>query len=192
MMKPAVFLDRDGTLIEEVGYIHKVEDLKVIDGTSKAIKQLNENGFITIIVTNQSGVARGYFEEKDVHNLNGALEDILKKDNAWFDKVYYCPHHIKGNIEKYTISCECRKPKAGLINQALKDFPNIDLSQSYVIGDKLIDVELGHNAGCKGILVKTGYGAQMIQDSDDNSVKPDFVAENVEEAISFILSEKIN
>lgn len=185
--KPAVFLDRDGTLIEEIGYICNPDDIKLIEGTAEAVKKINDNGYLAIVVTNQSGVARGYFDEECVHRLNNALAKLLKEQNAYFDGVYYCAHHPKGTVKKYSIECNCRKPKPGLINQALKDFEEIDISKSYVIGDKLIDVELAHNSGCKGILVKTGYGADMSKDSSKTT--PDFIANNVNDAVEWILNQ---
>lgn len=186
--RSAVFLDRDGTLIEEANYLKNLEDLKIIKGTPEAVKKLNKNGILAIMVTNQSGVARGYFDEDNVKFLNKSLNSLLKKDGAYLDGFYYCPHHIKGIIDEYAKECDCRKPKAGLIQQALQDFREIDLKKSYVIGDKLCDIELAKNAGCRGILVKTGYGSQLAEEVQ-NSIKPDFIAETIEEAVNWLLQD---
>ena len=183
----AVFLDRDGTLIEDVNYLKNVEDIKLIDGTAKSIKKLNDNNILALLVTNQSGVARGYFTEDNVHVINNALANILKDKQAYLDEYYYCPHHMKGNIEKYNIECDCRKPKTGMIKQALENFNKINLNKSYVIGDKAIDIELARNAGCKGILVKTGYGAQLVENIS-NYIDADYIAENINDAVDWILN----
>ena len=180
----AVFLDRDGTLIEDAKYLKRVEDIKIIDGTPESIKKLNDNNVLAFLVTNQSGVARGYFSEDDVTIINNALSDVLKAKDAYLDGYYYCPHHTKGTVKEYSCDCDCRKPKSGMINQALNIFKEINLKKSYVIGDKAIDIELAKNAGCKGILVKTGYGAQV---ADENNIEADYIAENINDAVNWVL-----
>lgn len=187
--KPAVFIDRDGTLIVEIGYIKNIEDYKLIKGAELAVKKLNDNDIFAILVTNQAGVARGYFDENNVHTINQVLKDDLKKKGAYLDGIYYCPHHPEGIIPKYAKICGCRKPAIGLIQQAVKDFDNIDLAKSYVIGDKLIDVELGKNAGCKGILVKTGYGSQIVEIKEKNKIMPDYIANTIEDAVNWVIKD---
>lgn len=134
-------------------------------------------------------MARGYFDEENVKKLNNLLNDILKAEGAWLDGAYYCPHHPEGKISRYTIACECRKPKSGLINLAMKDFKDIDPLKSFVIGDKASDVELAKNAGCRGVLLKTGYGSQVLEGSYQEFVKPDYIAEDILDAVNWILNE---
>ena len=187
--RSAVFLDRDGTLIEDIGYLKDEKDLKLIEGASESIRNLNKHNIPAILVTNQSGVARGYFTEDTVKHINQALSSMLKQDNAYLDGIYYCPHHIKGSVEKYTKVCSCRKPNPDLIQQAVEDFKDMDISKSYVIGDKAIDIELARNAGCKGILVKTGYGSKVIDGTYDRFIKPDYIAQDINDAVNWILQD---
>ena len=149
---PAVFLDEDGTLICEAEYLKDTKDLKLFESTARAIKKLNENNIPAILVSNQSGVARGYFDEENVKQLNSHLNNLLMLEGACLDGFYYCPHHPKGSEKDYSIDCNCRKPKTGMIKQALQDFENIDLEKSYVVGDKPLDIQLAKNAGSKAFL----------------------------------------
>ena len=151
-MARAVFLDRDGTIIEDIGYLGECSKIKFLPRASKAIKLLNENGFKVIVATNQSGVARGYFTEETVREINRYIQETLAKQGALIDKFYYCPHHIEGIIEEYKKECYCRKPNPGMIEQAVGEF-DIELKNSFVIGDKSTDIELGHRAGCRTILL---------------------------------------
>ncbi len=182
---PAVFLDRDGTLIHEAHYLKELKDLKPFDETYEAIKKLNQNNILAIMVSNQSGVARGYFDEENVKFLNTSLNNMLKDKGAYLDGFYYCPHHPKGIVEKYSKICDCRKPKKGLIDQALVDFPEIVLESSYVVGDKPCDIELAKNSQCKSVFVKTGHG----EDFDTSLIKADYIAKGIKEAIESILSD---
>ena len=138
-MKPAVFIDRDGTINMEKHYLHKIEDFEFIHGSDKAIKMLNDKGFLVIIVTNQSGVARGFYNEEDVKKLHDHMKQELNKVGAHFDAIYYCPHHDESVIKQYKIDCDCRKPKTGMFNSAKKEF-DIDLNNSWMIGDKKEDI----------------------------------------------------
>ena len=151
-MERAVFLDRDGTIIEDVGYLGECGKIKFLPRVSEAIKLLNENGFKVIVTTNQSGVARGYFTEETVREINRYIQESLAKQGALIDKTYYCPHHIEGIIREYRKECHCRKPNSGMIEEATREF-GIDLKGSFVIGDKISDIEAGHRAGCKTILL---------------------------------------
>jgi len=151
-MERAVFLDRDGTIIEDVGYPRERSKVKFLPRVSKAIKLLNENGFRVIVITNQAGVARGYFTEETVREINRYVQESLTKQGAFIDMIYYCPHHIEGIIEEYSKECYCRKPNPGMIEQAVHEF-GIDLKNSFVIGDKISDIEAGQRAGCKTILL---------------------------------------
>lgn len=152
-MNRAVFFDRDGTLNEEVHYLHKIEDFKWIEGAIDAIKFCNDNGYLAIVITNQSGVARGYYPESDIIKLYGWMNDDLAKHGAHLDGIYYCPHHPTGTMKEYAIECDCRKPKPGMLFKAQKDH-NIDLKSSYLIGDSARDVECAEAAGVKGIMYK--------------------------------------
>lgn len=160
-MNKAVFFDRDGTLNEEVHYLHKIEDFKWIEGAIDAIKFCNDNGYLAIVITNQSGVARGYYPESDIMKLYDWMNDDLAKYGAHLDGIYYCPHHPTGKVREYAIDCDCRKPKPGMLFKAQKDH-NIDLKSSYLIGDGVRDVECAEAAGVKGIRYTGGNLHQAL------------------------------
>lgn len=186
----AVFFDRDGTLNVEAGYIKILENLVLAENAAEAIKKLNDNDILSILVTNQTGPARDYYAETHVKDLNNRLESLLKAENAYLDKMYYCPHLKTGIVKEYSFDCDCRKPKTGLIDQALKDFPQIEAGKSYVVGDKATDIELAHNAGCKGILLTTGYGQQVLDGTYQNlNCKPAYITDNVLDAVNWILED---
>lgn len=171
----AIFIDRDGTLIEEVNFLHRVEDLRFFDYTDESVKLLKEKGFLVIIATNQSGIARNVYSENDMHGIHEAIQNQL---TAKIDAFYFCPHLPNAG-------CSCRKPNLGMIEQACQDF-EIDLENSWMIGDKKLDVELGHNAKIKTALVLTGYGEKHLTQL---SQKPDVVAKTLIEAVSEILKD---
>lgn len=156
-MKRAVFIDRDGTINVEKEYLYLSDEFEFIPGAAKAIRLLNEAGFLVVVVTNQSGVARGYYTEEDVHLLHRHISTLLELDGSRVDAWYYCPHHPEGR-GSYALPCRCRKPQPGMLREAALRF-DIDLEASIMIGDKLVDVEAGRAAGCRPILVRTGYGA---------------------------------
>lgn len=158
--RKTVFLDRDGTMNEEVNYLHRPEDLKLIPGVPQAVRQLNEAGFRVVVVTNQAGVARGYYGEEDVKILHQYLNELLGTEGAHVDAFYYCPHHPEHGIGQYKQECSCRKPGIGMFEAADRDCP-VDRAQSFMVGDKLIDTEAGHRFGVRSILVGTGYGAEI-------------------------------
>ena len=160
-MNKAVFFDRDGTLNEEVHYLHKIEDFKWIEGAIDAIKFCNDNGYLAIVITNQSGVARGYYPEGDIMKLYDWMNVDLAKHGAHLDGIYYCPHHPTGTVKEYAIECDCRKPKPGMLFKAQKDH-NIDLKSSYLIGDGARDVECAEATGVKGILYRGGNLYQAL------------------------------
>ncbi len=168
----AVFIDRDGTLIEEVNFLHRVEDLQYFSYTDEAIRLLKEKGFLVVLVTNQSGIGRGIYTEDQMHSVHAKIQTDL---TAKLDAIYFCPHLPNAG-------CACRKPNLGMIEAALADLP-IDLENSWMIGDKILDVELGLNAGIKPILVLTGYGKKHL---DKLQRKPYRVAENLLEAVKII------
>ena len=149
-MNKAVFFDRDGTLNEEDHYLHKIEDFKWIEGAIDAIKYCNDNGYLAIVITNQSGVARGYYPESDIIKLYDWMNADLAKHGAHLDGIYYCPHHPTGKVKEYAIECDCRKPKPGMLFKAKQDY-DIDLENSFLVGDGARDVECAEAAGVTGI-----------------------------------------
>jgi heptosyltransferase-2 len=174
----AVFLDRDGTINEDVGYLDSPERLKLIPRVVEAIRQLNENKLKAVILTNQSGVARGYYTEETLKAIHHRLEQLLAVQGARLDGIYYCTHHPDDD-------CDCRKPALGMLEAARRDL-SLDLSHSYVIGDKITDVQLAHHAGAKGVLVLTGYGKDQIAGVDPS---PDFVARDLFEAVEWVIED---
>jgi D-glycero-D-manno-heptose 1,7-bisphosphate phosphatase len=188
-MNKAVFLDRDGTVIEEVGYLSDLKQLRLIPGAAAAIKRLNDAGLKVVLVTNQSGVARGYFTEAFVGQTHDLLGKMLGLEGARLDGVYYCPHHPKAGKAPYLTACDCRKPGTGMLEQAAGEM-DVDIKASFVVGDKWSDVELGQRAGAYSILVKTGYSP----DDPGNArpahlAEPDFIAETLAEAVEWILKQ---
>jgi D-glycero-D-manno-heptose 1,7-bisphosphate phosphatase len=180
-MERAVFLDRDGTIIEDPGYLDSCDKVKFLPGVSEAIARLNESGFKVIVITNQSGVARGYFTEETLKEINEHICRSLAEQGASIDMVYYCPHHIEGIIERYKKECHCRKPNPGMIEEATRNF-GIDLGKSFVIGDKILDVETGRRTGCRTIL--------LVSEEPPNkemTASPDHVAPDLYEAVQWLL-----
>jgi D-glycero-D-manno-heptose 1,7-bisphosphate phosphatase len=159
----AVFLDRDGTINEEVSYLSRVEDIRLVPGASEGIKRLARSGFRIVVVTNQSGVARGYFDEERVMEINSALASMLAEQGAPVHGWYFCPHHPDAAVERYRLECHCRKPAPGLIEQAAGEMA-IDCQESFMIGDAIRDVEAGIRAGCRSVLVRTGHGMEACRD----------------------------
>ena len=152
MKRKAIFLDRDGTIIADRGFVHKKEELELLPGAAEAIKLANKQGFLVVVVTNQSGIARGYFTEGQMKAFNAHLAWTLKTQGARIDAFYYCPHHPEAPIKAYRKDCPCRKPQSGLILKAAEEL-NIDLAKSYMVGDSPRDAEAGRRAGCRTILL---------------------------------------
>ena len=176
-MNRAVFLDRDGVITQDPPhYAHRLDQLKLIPKSAEAIRLLNENGFKVVVVSNQSGVAKGYYREKDVEIYNSAMKKELEKRDAYIDAIYYCPHHPRAEIEAYRIDCDCRKPKPGMLKRAEVDL-NIVLKQSFLVGDKVGDIEAGYGAGCKTILVLTGHGSDELE--KNMNIKPDYISKDL-------------
>jgi D-glycero-D-manno-heptose 1,7-bisphosphate phosphatase len=183
----AVFIDRDGTISEEVGYGNHPSRYRVFPFAAGAIKLLNEAGRLAVLVTNQAGVARGYFKEDVIAAVHDLLARELERDGARLDAVYYCPHHPSVGEPPYRADCDCRKPKPGLITRAAADL-DIDLAGSWMIGDRYGDVELARNAGTRSALVLTGYGRGEFEYQRDSwPSEPDLIAENLLEAVREIL-----
>ncbi len=182
--KRAVFLDRDGTIIVDKEYMHKIEDLEFIPGAIEAVKKLNHAGYIVVVVTSQSGIGRGYFSETDYHKFNQHFLEHLSKNGAKIDSVHYCPHHPTKAKGEYLKDCECRKPKAGMIFQAKKLHNLEDLSNCWAIGDKTSDAKMGENAGCKSIIVQTGKGRLDAECKTNHA----YLAKDLLDAVQFILA----
>lgn len=190
MKRPAVFLDRDGTVNEQMGYINHPDRFVLLPGVPEGIKLLNDNGFLVLVTSNQSGVARGYFPIELVHKVHALMMESLEKEGAVIDGVFLCPHHPEGVHPEYARECDCRKPKKGLIDQACKSF-DIDLSRSYVVGDRYIDVEFAHRSHLKSIVVETGYGlGELEYVFPGKPLEPDHVAEGLFQAVQWILKRE--
>jgi D-glycero-D-manno-heptose 1,7-bisphosphate phosphatase len=176
--RPAIFLDRDGTLVEEVNFLSRVEDLRLFPFSESAVRQLKDAGYLIVVVTNQSGIGRGIYSEADMHAIHEAIQKEL---NGAIDAFYFCPH-LPGS------GCECRKPKTGMITAALRDL-DIATAGSWMIGDKKIDVETGIAANLRTALVLTGYGAQhrgLLK------VEPDLICDDMGSAVAEIVSAKFS
>lgn len=183
-MRPAVFLDRDGTINVEKNYLYRVEDFEFIPGAPEAIKRLKDAGYLVIVVTNQSGVARGYFSLQDVAILHRHIEKELAKIDTSIDAFYICPHHPTEGKGEYLRDCNCRKGKPGMLHRAANDF-GVDLSASFMVGDKEVDFLAGVRAGSKAILVSTGYGSQ---EAKKGSLAQIPLVEDLSRAVEMILA----
>lgn len=188
MGTPAVFLDRDGTINVEAGYIKDLANLHLMPGAAAAIKRLNDMGVPAILATNQSGPARGYYPETWVHTLNNRVLELLQAEGARLDDMFYCPHLPDGTVPEYTMDCRCRKPEPGMLEDAAAKH-GLDLSVSYMIGDKSTDVEVGQRAGCRTVLLKSGYGERVLSGEYQWKVEADFVADTLVEAIDWVVED---
>jgi len=190
MKKPAVFIDRDGTINEQLGYINHLSRFVILPGVSEAVRLLNKNDWWAIIVSNQGGVARGYYPMELVDEIHAFLKSSLKEQGATIDGIFFCPHHPAGVLPEYNGECDCRKPRTGLIDKARQVF-DIDMSSSYVVGDRHVDIELASRLNLKGVLVKTGYGLGEIEYIiPQKRLKPHHVAEDLLDAVKWILNEE--
>ncbi len=207
----AVFLDRDGTINEEVGYLDSLEKLRMIPEAFDAIRLINQSGMKAVVISNQSGVARGYFNEAFVETVHARIQALLKEHGAWIDRFYYCPHHPTEGTGIYRTACHCRKPEAGLLLRASQEM-GIDLARSYMVGDMPKDIEAAGKAGAKGILVRTGYAGDPLrpakngqrprleesialsavtQSSDPSfAIQPDYIADNILDAVTWIMKDR--
>ncbi len=183
-MNKAIFLDRDGVINDDRGYIYKIEHYKFISGVFEALQLLQKHNYKIFIVTNQGGIGKNYYSQDDYQILTNWIKQQLKKNNLEITQIYHCPHHPEAVIERYKVVCDCRKPKPGMLLQAAKEH-NILLSSSFMIGDCTTDIQAGKSAGCKTILVKTGYGG-----SDKIClIKPDYISENLLQAARLVLEK---
>lgn len=190
MGRRAIFMDRDGTVCDEVGYVNHVDRVRLLPRAAAAIRAANEAGFQTVVVTNQAGVARGYFEESLVEDAHERVRQLLAEEGARLDGIYYCPHHPEVGSPAYRKSCTCRKPSPGMLERA-RDEMGIDLQASYMIGDTVKDIEAGHRVGATKVLVLTGYGkGELEYQSHAWRVKPDHVAADLHAAIEWILTRE--
>ena len=181
----AVFLDRDGTLIEEVGYLDRPARVELYPYSADAIRALNRAGLRIVMVTNQSGVARGFFTEAVVHAVHAHIEGLLAGAGAHIDAYYYCPHHPDGKVPGYAQACDCRKPGRALVDRAVREF-GVDPARSFVVGDRWVDVALAHTIGAGAILVRTGYGMSEELKPPAN-LTADVVVDNLIAAASWML-----
>lgn len=177
-MHPAVFLDRDGTINVEKNYVHRFEDFEFIEGSIEAIRMLRDSGFKVVVVTNQSGIGRGYYTSNDVQLLHDRIQRELRKEGTMIDAFFFCPHHPDAPIAEYRLDCECRKPKPGMVFQAEKKL-DLDLKRSYIVGDSAADMEMGKQTGLYSILVRTGHGAESLETLKGHGIRPDEVVENL-------------
>lgn len=188
-LRPAIFLDRDGTVTDEVGYINHVSRAKIYPFAAEAVRMLKSTGLPVIIVTNQSGVGRGYFTEEIVGQVHRMVQDNLEAAGTTIDAYYHCPHHPSAVVEKYRQECRCRKPGTGMPEEAAEKF-GIDLSRSWVVGDTYRDMKMGFAIGARTILLMTGYGRGEYEYRRTEWPRmPDWVAENLLEAAKLILME---
>lgn len=185
----AVFLDRDGTVADEVGYVNHLSRFRLYPWSAEAIRRINAAGLAAVVVTNQAGVARGYFPEELIQEVNEKMKQELAAAGARLDAVYYCPHHPAVGEPPYRQHCRCRKPLPGMIESAVRDLA-LSLDGSVVIGDRYLEVEMAHRLGLRGALVLTGYGRGELEYMGQTWPRPpDWVAENVLEAVEKILPE---
>ncbi len=185
MSKRAVFLDRDGTLNVDVGYLHRLEDLELFPWTADALRLLKRAGYTLVVVTNQSGIAQGLIDPSFIQICHDEMRARLQRGGADLDALYYCSHHPRGSITELATECRCRKPATGMVDDAVRDL-GIDPTRSWVVGDKWIDVQLGHAAGARSILVRTGWGAEQEQKRPAGQ-QVEAICDNLIHAVSVIL-----
>jgi len=189
-MKKAVFIDRDGTISEEVGYVNHPSRFRLYPYSSQAIKRLNDNGWLAIVVTNQAGVARGYFSEDVIKQIHRQMEEQISGASARLDAIYYCAHHPTVGEFPYRQECDCRKPKAGLIKRAVSEF-DVDLESSWMVGDRYSDIELARNAGLQSAFVLSGYGrGEWEYQRSSWQHQPELVCEDLLDAVNKILANE--
>ncbi len=186
MMRRAVFLDRDGTLNIDVGYPSSYDQMDVYPESFEAVKRLNQEDLLVVVVTNQSGVGRGLLTEDDLKDIHARLNASFVRSGARLDAIYYCPHYVLSEDRRYRKECDCRKPKPGLARQAAADL-GIDLASSYMIGDKTEDILFGINIGAISVLVLTGSGRESLAKLREQNVAPAYVASGILDAADWIL-----
>lgn len=187
MPSKAVFLDKDGTLVEDIPYNVDPTLIRLAESAIEGLCLLQEAGYRLLVVTNQSGVARGFFTEDDLYPVQKRLQELLSPARIILSGFYYCPHYPQGSVRQYAVECSCRKPQPGMLYQAARDH-QIDLKESWLVGDILHDVEAGNRAGCKTVLINNGHETEW----DVTPVRqPDFIVKNLKDAAQFILSKNV-
>jgi D-glycero-D-manno-heptose 1,7-bisphosphate phosphatase len=186
-MRRAVFLDRDGTIVEEAGYLDRLERMVFFPFSVDAVRVLNRGGFAVVVITNQAGIARGIVKETFVAEAHQHIAETLAAGGARVDAFYYCPHYPDGVLEQYRTACDCRKPQPGLLRRAADDL-QLDLQRSFVVGDRWHDVAAGHAVGARGVLVRTGLG-RKDELAPHAGTEPDAIVDNVMEAAAWILQQ---
>jgi len=189
-LRPAIFLDRDGTINEQMGYINHLSRFHLLPGVGEAIRRLNEHDLPVVVVTNQSGLARGYFPESLLDAVHAEMHRLLALAGARLDGLYVCPHHPEAKDERYRLNCSCRKPKTGLLEQAAREL-GLDLARSYMVGDRWSDLRCGAAAGATSLLVLTGYGrGDLCYIGPGQAIQPAHVAEDLAAAVQWILERE--
>ncbi len=189
-MRRAIFMDRDGTVSEEVGYVNHLSRYRLLPNSLEAIRLINRAGFLAIVTTNQSGVARGYFSEALVQQVHDRLLSWMRDGGARIDAIYYCPHHPVEGQPPFRADCDCRKPRPGMIRRAAREH-GIDLARSYVIGDSRVDLEAGAAAGVPGVLVLSGYGRGLVEHQRERlRVEPIGIEQDLLDAVRFVLARE--
>jgi D-glycero-D-manno-heptose 1,7-bisphosphate phosphatase len=183
--RPAVFLDRDGTLIEERGYVDRLDLLTIFPWTGDALRLLKRAGFATVVITNQSAIARGIVDEDFLRSVHREMDARLTPGGGGIDRYYFCPHLADATLERYRLACSCRKPRPGLIEQACREM-DLDPRRSVMVGDRWLDVACGRAAGTRSVLVRTGHGAHE-ESAPPAGVEPDAILNNLMEAVGWIL-----
>lgn len=190
MSRKAIFMDRDGTVSDEVGYVNHIDRYRLLPRSAEAIRRINAAGFLSFVITNQSGVARGLFDEALILKVHETLGRWLNEAGARLDGIYYCPHHPKEGEPPWRLACDCRKPKPGLLLRAAREH-DVDLASSYMIGDTVLDIEAARNVGATGVLVLTGYGkGDLVYRMAQRGLKPAHVAADLLEAVEWILERE--
>lgn len=181
--RPAIFLDRDGVVIEDGHHVGSIDRVRMVPGSAAAVAALNRAGWVVVVVTNQGGVARGYFTFDSVPVVHAHIGGLLAGHGGRVDAFYYCPHHPDGEVAEYGIACDCRKPKPGMLRQAARDL-NLDLGRSWMVGDRVSDLEAGAAVGARTVLVRTGYGSEIDADTLDRAaLNLAGVADNLADAV---------
>ncbi len=182
--RPAVFLDRDGVVIEDAHYVGTVDRVRILPGAADAIASLNRAGWPVIVVTNQAGVARGLFTEAAIDSIHAYIAAELASFGARITAFYYCPHHPEGEVTSYRMTCECRKPQPGMLHRAAREH-NLDLAASWMVGDRISDLEAGAAVGARTMLVRTGYGSTVAAPSlDREALRLELIAADLADAVT--------
>ena len=189
LRRPALFLDRDGTLIKEVNYLNRIDQIQILEGAIQALALARDAGLATVLVTNQSAIARGMLTESELQAIHSYLSQEIAQRGAQLEAVYYCPHHPEGSVPEYAVACGCRKPQPGLLLAAAEEL-GLDPARSLMVGDCLHDVEAGHRAGCCASLVMTGYGVREASLSEIRNTYPDQISSDLLAAVRWFLDRR--